>query len=46
MWESGRFLVQQSFVVSVDDGLNIRGTTIINFEGFSVEHFAVGVVGV
>ena len=37
--------VQQSFVASVDDGLNIRGITIRNFEGFSVEYFAVGVVG-
>ena len=35
------------FVVSVDDGLSIRGTTIISFEDFcfSVEYFAVRVVG-
>ena len=37
--------VQQSFVVSVDDSLNIRDTTTRNFDGFSVEYFAVGVVG-
>ena len=37
--------VEQYFVVSFDAGLNIRDTTIINFEGFSIEYFAVGVVG-
>ena len=45
MWVSGGIRVQQSFVVSVDDSLNIGGTTIRNFECFSVEYFAVGVVG-
>ena len=30
-------LVQQSFVVSVNDGLNVRATTIRNLEGFSIE---------
>ena len=38
-------LVQQSFVVSVNDGLDVRATTIRNFEGFSIKYFMVGVVG-
>ena len=41
----GDIRVQQSFVLSVDNVLDIRGTTIRNFDGFSVECFEVGVVG-
>ena len=31
--------------MSVDDGLNIGGTTIRNYVGFSIEYFAAEVVG-
>ena len=44
MWLSGGICVQQSFVVSVDDGFKVGDTTIRKFEGFSFEHFVVGVV--